>query len=147
MRLISVSDVIELHSQGIARYGGMQSVSKGTSDCVQGRIGNAELAEQYVSEDEQVRPGLCFAGFLLFYLVRDNCFVDGNKRIGWLAAMRVLADAGLTVRASEDEAFAFVDSIARGVITDGRQAVLWLAGRLISPDPDDPPANRALTPL
>ena len=133
MKLITVSDVISLHAEGIARYGGMQAVSKNASDCVQGRIGNAELAEQYVTEDEKFRPGLCFAGFLMFYLVKDSCFVDGNKRVGWLTAMRVLADAGLTVRASDEEAFDFVDSIARGKITDGRMVVLWLSSRLFSP--------------
>ena len=66
MKLITVSEVINLHSQGIARYGGLKALSNKTDDCVQGRIGNAELAEQYVTDDEKVRPGLCFAGFLLF---------------------------------------------------------------------------------
>jgi death on curing protein len=133
MKLISVSEVIDLHSEGIARYGGMKALSNNSRDCVQGRIGNAELAEQYVTDDDRFRPGLCFAGFLLFYLVRDNCFVDGNKRAGWLAAMRILGDAGLTVKASEDDAYTLVDSIARGSIGDGRQVVLWLAARLSAP--------------
>ncbi len=133
MKLISTSEVIDLHTEGIARFGGMKGLSKNTSDCVQGIIGNAELAEQYVSDDEKFRPGLCFAGLLMFYLVRDNCFNDGNKRVGWMAAMRVLADAGLTVNATDDEVFNFVDSIARGMISDGRQVVLWLAERLSAP--------------
>lgn len=133
VKLISTSDVLALHSEAVSRYGGLGTLSHDTKDCVDGRIGNAMLAEEYVTDDERVRPGLCFAGFLLFYLVRDHCFSDGNKRVGWMAAMRVLGDIGLTIEASENDAFAFVDSISTGQIGDGRKAVLWLAAHLSAP--------------
>jgi prophage maintenance system killer protein len=133
VKLIGAADIIDLHSEAIIRFGGINTVPHTASDCVDGRIGNAMLAEQYVSDDERVRPGLCFAGFLLFYLVKDSCFTDGNKRVGWMAAMRVLGDIGLSVEVNQDEAFDFVDAVASGKINDGRQVVLWLAERLSAP--------------
>ena len=134
MNLITVKEVLQLHSQSIERYGGSGTISKDTGGCIDGRIGNAALAEQFVTDDERVRPGLCFAGFLLFYLIRDHCFTDGNKRIGWMAAMRVLADLGLTLETSNEEAFAFCDAVSTGSIKDGRQVVQWFAQRLAAPD-------------
>jgi death-on-curing protein len=71
---------------------------------------------------------------LLFYLVSNHCFVDGNKRIGWLAAMRVLLSFGLTVSATDDEAEAFcmriADSQKADAIRDGQDVVIWLSERL-----------------
>ena len=134
MNLITVEEVRQLHAEGVKRHGGSAIVPKSADNCVDGRIGNAALAEQYVTDDERMRPGLCFAGFLLFYLVQGHCFTDGNKRVGWSAAMRVLADLGLTVEASDDEAYDFCCGITSGNVKNGRQVVKWFAQRLTAPN-------------
>lgn len=135
MSWISVGRVIEMYCEGIERYGGLGAVPPSASECVKSCIGNAGLAEQYVTDEASLQPGLVFVGFLLFYLVKDHCFPDGNKRVGWLAAMEILADLGIAINASTEDAFNFVDEISCGNVENGRQVVQWLAQRVEAPEP------------
>jgi death-on-curing protein len=132
--LISTERVIALHKEGLARHS-ETTLPSGThaADCVDGKIGNAWTSEAY-RVDEDAKPGVCFAGFLLFYIVLGNCFPDGNKRAGWAAAMSVLASLGLTVKATDDEATDFVLKIAAGQIRNGLEVVQWIATRLEAPE-------------
>lgn len=129
--LIPVDTVVVLHKAGIDKYGGDHSPPK--EGCLEQSLGGAYSAEQYTRADDTVE-GLIFAGYLLFYLVSNHCFVDGNKRIGWLAALRVLLNLGLTIRATDDEAEAFcmriADSQKPDAIRDGQDVVIWLSERL-----------------
>ncbi|MGH7906201.1 MAG: Fic family protein [Candidatus Binataceae bacterium] len=76
--------------------------------------------------------GLCFAGCLLYYLVQNHCFVDGNKRVGWATCMEVLRSLGLTVRATDDEVEAFVLSIIGTDVQNAIDVADWVAPRLES---------------
>jgi death on curing protein len=109
-------------------------VGKPSEDCVDGKIGNAWTSEAYRDDEDGAVPGLCFAGYLLYYLVRGHCFPDGNKRAAWAASMDVLAHIGLTVEASEDEAYDLVIGIAEGKISGGIDVVRWISKRLKAPD-------------
>jgi hypothetical protein len=51
-----------------------------------------------------------------------------------LTKLAVLAELGLTIDASQDETYAFMDKITTKQITDARQVVRWLAERLMAPD-------------
>src|SRR4051794_9181731 len=82
--LLSVERVLELHELGLKAHGGLMSPPK--EGCIQGSLGNAWTAEQYVDPDVG-RPGLLFAACVLFYLAKNHCFVEGNKRAAWLASM------------------------------------------------------------
>lgn len=129
--LMSSDIVLSLHKAGIEKFGGDYSPPK--EGCVERSLGGAYSAEQYASSADTVE-GLIFAGYLLYYLATNHCFTDGNKRIGWLAAMRVLLGLGLTVNASDDEAEAFcmriADSQKPDAIRDGQDVVIWLSERL-----------------
>jgi death-on-curing protein len=97
--------------------------------CVEGAIGNAVQAAAYYSEDDEPNP-LHIASHLLRSLARDHCFIDGNKRVAWLACLEVLATHGrVTIDADEIEAAAFVESVADGS-TDVPGIAGWLAARL-----------------
>jgi death-on-curing protein len=79
--------------------------------------------------------GLCFAGCLLYYLVKNHCFIDGNKRVGWAACMEVLRALGLTVNATDAEVEGFCLAILDKDSEVARNAVdvsAWLAPRLIA---------------
>jgi death-on-curing protein len=101
---------------------------------VEGRLGNAWNAEAYATTDEDAVMGLTFACYLLYYLVRDHCFPDGNKRAAWASCMAILASIGLTVDATTDESYDLVDRIANGVVKNGAEVVQWIAGRLEAPE-------------
>ena len=132
--LITTERILELHEQSL-RLSHQKPLAIGAEqmDCVEGRIGNAWLAERYSSEEQHMRSGLCFAGHLMYYLVRNHCFPDGNKRIGWIAAMTVLASLGLTVCSTDADAIDLVMRIAENEVPDGSAVVQWLAARLEAP--------------
>lgn len=128
--LLSLEDVYELYREGIRRYGGDPSDPK--PGCVDGSLGAAWSAESYSDPDPGRLPGLVFAGYLLFYLARNHCFTDGNKRVAWSAAMHVLIGHGLTVEATADEAEQLMLSVIARRVNDGMEVVSWLAERLIA---------------
>lgn len=129
-RLLSLDRVNELYAEGIRRYGGDPSGPK--PGCVDGSIGAAWSAESYSDPAPGRLPGLVFAGYLLFYLSRNHCFTDGNKRVAWSAAMDVLLHYGLTIDTNADEAENLMLSVIARRIDDGLEVVNWLSERLIA---------------
>lgn len=126
--LISVGLVMELRDEGIRRYGGILA-TKPPAECVAGSLGAAWSAGLY-REPEEARRGLCFAGHVLFYLAKNHCFTEGNKRAAWAAAIEILARLGLTVTATTDEAWELIDAVIAGRIANADHVIIWLSGRL-----------------
>ena len=56
------------------------------------------------------------AAALLESLVRNHSLIDGNKRLGWLAAVVFYGLNGVTLDAPDDAAFDLVIGIATGVV-------------------------------
>ena len=54
------------------------------------------------------------AAALLDSLVNNHPLVDGNKRLGWLAALVFLDLNGTWIEASDDDAYDLVIAVARG---------------------------------
>ncbi len=128
-------EVFELHRQGLDAYGGNKpGVKPESRDCVEGKLGSAWHSELMRGEEIGALRGLCFAGHLLYYLARTQCFSDGNKRVAWTSTMTVLASLGLTIEASQEEVIKYVNEVAEGLtVRGGTEVVLWLASRLVAP--------------
>jgi len=99
--LISAEAILKIHSESIARFGG-DPTETAKEGCLERSAGAAYSSELYL-ENPEAEEGLCFAGYLLYYLIKNHCFIDGNKRVGWAACMEVLRSLGLTVTATDDE--------------------------------------------
>lgn len=56
------------------------------------------------------------AAVLLESIVRNHPLVDGNKRLGWIAAVLFLARNGVRVHADHDDAYDLVIGVAEGRI-------------------------------
>ena len=128
--LITFHTVSEIHEASITRFGGDASLDP-VAGCIERSMGAAWNAELYAGRPDTMQ-GLCFAGCLLFYLIKNHCFVDGNKRVAWGSCMEVLRSLGLTIAATDDEAEAFCLDVITGarevkVTTD---VGIWLAPRL-----------------
>lgn len=54
------------------------------------------------------------AAVLLESIVRNHPFVDGNQRLGWVAAVVLLGMNGVTLDAPEDPAYELVIGVAAG---------------------------------
>lgn len=127
--LISKERILALHREAINRYGGDPTQRLADVGCVEGRIGSAATAVGYLEAGDE-DCGLILAAYLLFYLARDHCFVDGNKRVAWMAATEVFRNLRLTINASSDEAEEFVVDVSRGALRDASAVAIWFAERL-----------------
>lgn len=131
--LITLERIADLHAEAIQKYPGRPGGARG--GCVESSLGAAWVADEYLGLDEGV-PGLTFAAYLLFYLASNHCFVDGNKRIAWLAAIEVLAAFGLTLDVQDSAAYDFVDAVAKHEMNQ-EQARTWVARYATALDPED----------
>ncbi|GAA2887163.1 type II toxin-antitoxin system death-on-curing family toxin [Streptosporangium fragile] len=58
------------------------------------------------------------AAALIHSLATNHPFVDGNKRVAWVATVVFLAWNGRTVDTGDDEAYDFVIAVASGKLTE-----------------------------
>jgi death-on-curing protein len=105
---------------------------KGESDCVGSSLANARQAAHYAALEAVGDDQLNIASSILYYLTRNHCFVDGNKRAGWLAAVEYLACHGLDVEASEHEVCSMCVHVAENRYKR-EDVIQWFAmdGRII----------------
>jgi len=75
--------------------------------------------DAYPSLDEK-------AAVLMESIVRNHPLIDGNKRLGWLAASVIYGRNGVTLDAPEDDAYDLVIGIAEGRI-DYHESAAMLA--------------------
>jgi len=121
--------IIALHDRSIVEHGGAAGANAAT-DCVDGAAGAAYNAELYLEGRKHAKAGLAFAAYLLVYIVQRHCFLDGNKRTAWIAALDVLGALGLGISTSEDEAFNLMEDVIAHRIESGEQVAAWMASRL-----------------
>jgi prophage maintenance system killer protein len=126
--LITVDRMCELHSVALSKYGGREGPPD--RDCLDAAIGASFTAELYTSGKRHATVGLPFSGYLIFYVVLRHCLPDGNKRVAWMAAMDVLAELGLGVKATVEEAQSLIEAIISHNIKSGQEVTAWLAPRL-----------------
>jgi death on curing protein len=69
------------------------------------------------------------AGALVYGLIQNHPFWDGNKRIATAALRQFLSLNGATLVASDAEVKAFTTTIARGALRDGAIAV-WVGNHM-----------------
>jgi death-on-curing protein len=128
--IISIEEIDAIHQLSIKQFGG-DSSAQSSEGCIERSVGAAWTADLY-SSSENSTPGLCFSGCLLFYLIMNHCFVDGNKRTAWSSCMECLRQYGLTLNASTDEAEAFCLKIIDREIKNAVEVSIWLAPRLVA---------------
>ena len=95
---LTLADVLAIHADLIERYGG----SAGLLDA--GLLESALFRPQTGYYADLIEE----AAALWQSLGQNYAFVDGKKRISFAATYTFLAINGVTVRASADEAYAFI---------------------------------------
>ena len=110
-RFLALDEVIEIHHDQIARYGG--SLGLRDMELLQSALAMPEagFGDQYVHQDI-----FEMAAAYLFHLTSNHPFIDGNKRAGAMAAFTFLKLNGLTLVAEEPEFERMVLSVATGTI-------------------------------
>src|SRR5688572_33218097 len=108
-RFLTLDEVAEIHHDQITRYGGSLGIRD--MDLLQSALAMPEagFGDQYVHQDV-----FEMAAAYLFHVTSNHPFIDGNKRVGAMAAFTFLKLNGLTLIAEELEFERVVLSVATG---------------------------------
>ena len=106
---LQLSEVLEIHSDQLSRYGG----SPGTRDLglLESALGMPAATYRGVFLHSDIYS---MAATYLFHIVQNHPFVDGNKRVGTVAALVFLYLNGYECTAAENELATTVLSVATG---------------------------------
>jgi death-on-curing protein len=106
---LSLDEVLEIHGDQIERYGGRLGIRD------MGLLQSALALPQAGSGGEYFHSDLCeMAAAYLFHIVQNHPFVDGNKRVGAMAAFTFLLLNGILLKAPEPAFESLVLSVAKG---------------------------------
>jgi death on curing protein len=117
---LTVEDVLLLHEEQLARYGGGAGVrDPGALDSAVA-MPRATFGEQFVLEDL-----LAMAAAYAFHIAQNQPFVDGNKRTGLAAALVFLDLNGVTIADPDGRLYqAMIDLAEKRLDKEGLAAVL-----------------------
>jgi death-on-curing protein len=106
---LELAHIVEIHRDQVARYGG----SPGIRD--RGLLESAVAMPQSGMGGEYFHRDLYeMAAAYLFHIVKNHPFVDGNKRVGALAAFVFLRMNGVDVTATESSFERLVLAVVTG---------------------------------
>jgi death-on-curing protein len=117
---LSVEDVLLLHEEQLARYGGAAGVRD------PGALDSAVAMPQATFDAQFVHEGLfAMAAAYAFHIAQNQPFVDGNKRTGLAAALVFLDLNGVAIADLEGKLYsAMIDLAERRLYKDGLAALL-----------------------
>ena len=106
---LTLQDVLRIHADQVDRYGG----SKGLRDW--SLLHSALAAPQAGSVEGYFHADLFeMAAAYTFHLIKNHPFIDGNKRVGAMAAFAFLDINGVDLRADVDEFEKIIWRVAEG---------------------------------
>ncbi|BCR05310.1 death-on-curing protein [Desulfuromonas versatilis] len=108
-KFLSLAELLEIHQDQVTRYGGNPGIRD--LDLLKSAIGMpaATYGGEFLHTDL-----FEMAAAYLFHLVKNHPFLDGNKRVGVVAALVFLALNGHDFEAPEDDLAEIVLGVARG---------------------------------
>ncbi|CAN5587687.1 hypothetical protein BH11PLA2_BH11PLA2_42710 [soil metagenome] len=110
IQYLTIEDVLELHDDAIAAYGG----SPGIRD--RGLIESAVVQPQTQFFGQEQYPTMADkVAALGFALICNHSFIDGNKRIGYFAMDTFLRMNGFKIGSSLEDQHAHILAVASGV--------------------------------
>lgn len=106
---LPLDEIIDIHRDQIARYGGEEGIRDWGMLQSAIAIPAASFGGQFLHAD------MCeMAAAYLFHIVQNHPFIDGNKRVGAVAAYVFLALNNLRLKVNQTTYGELVLSIARG---------------------------------
>jgi death-on-curing protein len=114
---LGLAEVLAIHRDQIARYGGVPGIRD--IELLKSALGMpaATYGGQFLHTDIHE-----MAAAYLFHLVKNHPFLDGNKRVGAVAALVFLALNGYDFDAPEDDFADMVLAVARGEMSKAEVA-------------------------
>lgn len=112
MRFVSYEDIIRLHDKLIDRYGGLSGIRDNEilKSCVEGVFQTFGGKELYPDDIDKIIN-------LSYSLVRSYPFCDGNKRIGMMILLYLLAINNIDHSLDNDDIIKLGLSLAEGSLS------------------------------
>jgi death-on-curing protein len=109
MKFLSLTELLEIHQDQVERYGGTSGIRD--IELLKSALGipAATYSGEFLHTDVYE-----MAAAYLFHLVKNHPFLDGNKRVGAVAALIFLSLNGYDFDAPEDDFADMVLAVARG---------------------------------
>jgi death-on-curing protein len=119
---LTLDEIIAIHRDQVERYGGSLGVRDWGLLKSAIAMPAASFGGQYLHSDVYE-----MAAAYLFHLVQNHPFIDGNKRVGAVAADVFLALNDVQLTATEDDYAELVLSVARGETSKSSAAEFFRA--------------------
>ena len=121
-RWVGLSVVLAIHDRQLAEHGG----SDGIRDlgAIESALARPLNLEAYGDPDAAALAAACIYG-----LAMNHGFVDGNKRVAWVAGRLFLADNGCSLAFDPVDAIRVMEGVAAGRVSETELAD-WLRVRL-----------------
>jgi death on curing protein len=118
VKFLSLTEVLEIHRDQIARYGGTTGIRD--IELLKSALGMpmATYSGEFLHTDV-----FEMAAAYLFHLVKNHPFLDGNKRVGAVAALVFLLLNGHDFNVPEDAFAEMVLAVAQGETDKAEVAV------------------------
>jgi death-on-curing protein len=121
-RFLELDEVLEIHRDQVERYGGLAGIRDAALLNSAVAMPRSGAAAAYFHTDL-----FEMAAAYLFHIVKNHPFVDGNKRVGAVAALVFLDLNGIDMAIRDDDLFDIVIGVADG--TTPKSAVAELLRR------------------
>jgi death-on-curing protein len=132
IRYLNVEEVLILHAHAIREFGGSAELAD------LGRLEAALASPQHTMFGQDLYPDIdAKAAVLVFGIIKNHPFVDGNKRTGLFALFEFLERNGLTINAPADDLYQFTINIATSTL-DKDEIVAWLRVHTVPYRPGGP---------
>lgn len=105
---LTFEQVDMLHASSIDEFGGLKGSFNDTQERVESCLAQIDVVfgyERYKTIEEK-------AGALLYFLAKNHCYVDGNKRVAFACCDVFLLINGKELTLSEDDATTLVNNVA-----------------------------------
>jgi death-on-curing protein len=125
MKYLTFEEIIAIHDYAIREFGGSPEVGSVA------RLEAVVASPRQTMFGQELYPDLFSkAAILIFLLIKDHPFVDGNKRTGLFGLFEFLERNDCTVVAPNDELYQFTLDIATSKL-DKEQIEKWLRAHTI----------------
>lgn len=112
MNYLTLDEIVELHNDALAEHGGLPGIRD------EGALSSAAAQPSMaVFGAEQYADIVSKAAALCFSLIKNHCFVDGNKRIGLAALSTFLRKNGYILQATNTGAVQIILQVADSTVS------------------------------
>jgi death-on-curing protein len=118
VRFLGLQEILAIHRDQIARYGGSTGIRDTGLLTSAAAMPEAMYKGEFLHTDEYD-----MSAAYLFHLVRNHPFIDGNKRVGAVAAIIFLELNGYLFEAPEDDFSEMVYGVARSELNKADIAI------------------------